>query len=96
VRQFISIRYGERLAEIGATPSIGSIGDNGYYQAELIYGPARTGHGRRSKRRAGHPELGLLAQHQPPTHYLGDIPFTELEAAFYDAQRTDQPLIGIQ
>ncbi len=48
-----SIRYGERLAEIGAVPSIGSIGDsfdnavaetvNGYYKAELIYGPARSG-----------------------------------------------------
>ena len=51
--QFTSIRYGERLAEIGAVPSIGTIGDsydnalaetvNGYYKAELIYGPARTG-----------------------------------------------------
>ncbi|ETZ56913.1 hypothetical protein X425_00317, partial [Mycobacterium avium XTB13-223] len=28
--------------------------------------------------------------------YLGDIPPTEFEAAFYDAYRTDQPLIGIQ
>ena len=52
-RQFTSIRYGERLAEIGATPSIGTVGDsfdnplaetvNGYYKAELIRGPARTG-----------------------------------------------------
>ncbi len=51
--QFTSIRYGERLAEIGAVPSIGSIGDsfdnalaetvNGYYKAELIYGSARSG-----------------------------------------------------
>ena len=51
--QFTSVRYGERLAEIGAVPSIGSIGDsfdnalaetvNGYYKSELIYGPARTG-----------------------------------------------------
>lgn len=41
--QFTSIRYGERLAEIGATPSIGTVGDsydnalaetvNGYYKA---------------------------------------------------------------
>ena len=45
--QFTSVRYGERLAEIGALPSIGSVGDsfdnalaetvNGYYKAELIY-----------------------------------------------------------
>lgn len=45
--QFTSLRYGERLTEIGAIPSIGTIGDsydnalaetvNGYYKAELIY-----------------------------------------------------------
>lgn len=50
---YTSIRYGERLAEIGAAPSIGTIGDsydcalaetvNGYYKAEMIYGPARSG-----------------------------------------------------
>ena len=44
--QFTSIRYGERLAELGAVPSIGSIGDsydnalaeatNGLYKTELI------------------------------------------------------------
>ncbi len=47
-----SIRYGERLAEIGAVPSIGSVGDsydnalaesvNALYKTELIRGP---GHG---------------------------------------------------
>jgi len=51
--QFTSIRYGERLAEIGATPSIGAVGDsydnalaemvNGYYKTELVRGPARPG-----------------------------------------------------
>ena len=51
--QFTSIRYGERLAEIGATPSIGTVGDsfdnalaktvNGYYKAELMRGPAHNG-----------------------------------------------------
>jgi transposase InsO family protein len=49
--QFTSVRYGERLAEIGAVPSIGSVGNsfdnalaetvNGYYKAELIRGPTR-------------------------------------------------------
>ena len=49
--QFTSIRYGERLAEIGAVPSIGSVGDsydnalaesvNGLYETELIRGPGR-------------------------------------------------------
>ena len=51
--QFTSIRYGERLAEIGAVPSNGTVGYsydnalaetvNGYYKAELIRGPAREG-----------------------------------------------------
>ncbi len=51
--QFTSLRYGERLAEIDATPSIGTLGDfydnalaetvSGYYKAELIRGPARDG-----------------------------------------------------
>ena len=49
--QFTSIRYGERLAELGAVPSIGSVGDsydnalaetvNGLYKTELIRGPAK-------------------------------------------------------
>ncbi len=75
--QFTSIRYGERLAEIGAVPSIGTVGDsfdnalaetvNGYYKSELIYGPARNRPLENRRRcRTGHPELGPLAQHQPP------------------------------
>ena len=49
--QFTSIRYGERLAEIEAVPSIGSIGDsydnalaeatNSLYKTELIRGPGQ-------------------------------------------------------
>ena len=50
--QFTSIRYGERLAEIGAVPSIGTVGDSYDSRwprrstastAELITAPARTG-----------------------------------------------------
>jgi len=47
--QFTSVRYGEHLAELGATASIGSVGDafdnalaenvNGLYKTELIRGP---------------------------------------------------------
>jgi putative transposase len=47
--QFTSVRWGERLLELGAQPSIGSVGDsfdnalaetvNGLYKSELIYGP---------------------------------------------------------
>ena len=45
--QYLSIRYGERLAEAGITPSVGSVGDsydnalaetiNGLYATELIH-----------------------------------------------------------
>ncbi|WP_155726824.1 IS3 family transposase [Mycobacterium avium] len=105
--QFTSIRYGERLAEIGAVPSIGTVGDsfdnalaetvNGYYKAELIYGPARTG----PWKTVEDVELATLSwvywHNTSRLHsYLGDIPPAEFEAAFYDAYRTDQPLIGIQ
>ncbi len=105
--QFTSIRYGERLAEIGAVPSIGTVGDsfdnalaetvNGYYKAELIYGPARS----RPWKTVEDVELATLSwvhwHNTSRLHsYLGDIPPAEFEAAFYDAYRTDQPLIGIQ
>jgi putative transposase len=49
--QYTSIRYGERLADLGATPSVGSVGDafdnalaeatNGLYKTELIRGPGQ-------------------------------------------------------
>ncbi len=105
--QFTSIRYGERLAEIGALPSIGSVGDsydnalaetvNGYYKAELIYGPARNG----PWKTVEDVELATLSwvhwHNTARLHsYLDDVPPIEFEAAFYDAQRTDQPLVGIQ
>ena len=105
--QFTSIRYGERLAEIGAVPSIGTVGDsfdnalaetvNGYYKAELIYGPARTG----PWKTVEDVELATLSwvywHNTGRLHgYLADLPPTEFETAFYDAQRTDQPLVEIQ
>ena len=68
--QFTSIRYGERLAEIGATPSIGTVGDsydnalaetvNGYYKTELVRGPARSGRGRRSRTWNWRPSAGCI------------------------------------
>jgi len=58
--QLTSIRYRERLAEIGAVRSMGTFGDsynkalgeavNGYYKAELVRGPVRKGRGKRSKK----------------------------------------------
>lgn len=90
--QYTSIRYGERLAEIGAIPSIGSIGDsydnalaesvNGLYKTELIrkQGPWRN---------VDDVELATLGW----VHWfnatrlhesLGDIPPAEFEANWDD------------
>ncbi len=102
--QFTSIRYGERLAEIGALPSIGSVGDsfdnalaetvNGLYKTELIRrrGPWRN---------VDEVELATLEwvhwfNTQRLHGALGDIPPEEFEAASYAAQQTDQNLVGIQ
>lgn len=105
--QFTSIRYGERLAEIGATPSIGSIGDsydnalaetvNGYYKAELIRGPARTG----PWKTVEDVELATLSwvhwHNTSRLHgYLADRPPAEFEAAFYAAQPAAPAGAGIQ
>jgi putative transposase len=105
--QFTSIRYGERLAEIGAVPSIGTVGDsydnalaetvNGYYKTELIYGPARTG----PWKTVEDVELATLGwvywHNNSRLHgYLNDVPPTEFEATFYATNRTDQTLVEIQ
>ncbi len=105
--QFTSLRYGERLAEIGATPSIGTVGDsydnalaetvNGYYKAELIRGPARPG----PWKTVEDVELATLSwvywHNTTRLHgYLDDLPPAEFEEAFYATKRTDQPLVGIQ
>ena len=71
--QFTVVRYTERLAEIGAVPSIGSVADsydnalaetvNGLYKTELIHRPDK-GRGGRRRRRARDPRLGALVQHR--------------------------------
>lgn len=106
--QFTSIRYGERLAEIGAVPSIGTVGDsydnalaesvNGYYKAELIRGPAREG---RPWKTVEDVELATLSwvhwHNQTRLHgYLNDVPPAEFEETLYATHRTDQTLAGIQ
>ena len=91
--QFTAIRYGERLAEIGAVPSTGAVGDfddalaetvNGYYKSELIYGPARTGPWKTVE------DVELATRGWVHWHntsrlhgYLDDIPPAEFEATFY-------------
>ena len=104
--QFTSLRYGERLAEIGATPSIGTVADsydnalaetgNGYYKAELIRGPARPGPWR-TVEDVELATLGWVHWHNTARlhGYLGDVPPAEFEAAFYATHGSDQTLVGI-
>jgi putative transposase len=106
--QFTSIRYGERLAEIGAQPSIGTVGDsfdnalaetvNGLYKTELIYGPAQEGKPWKTVADVELATLGWVHWHntQRLHGYTGDLPPAEFEAAFYAAQQADQTLVGIQ
>lgn len=102
--QYTSIRYTERLDEIGAVPSIGSVADsydnalaetiNGLYKTEVIRrrGPWRD---------VDAVELATLAWvHWFNTERLhsslGDLPPTEYEAAFYAAQQAAPIGVGNQ
>lgn len=103
---FTSIRYGERLAEIGATPSIGTVADSydntlaetvdGYDKTELIRGPARSGPWR-TVEDIELATLGWVQWHntQRLHGYLGDVPPAEFEATFYATHGTDQTLVEI-
>lgn len=99
--QYTSILYTDRLVEIGARPSIGTVGDsydnalaesmNGLYKTELIRrrGPWRN---------ADHLEIETLAyiewfNHRRLHGELGQVPPAEHEADYYDRHRaitTDQ------
>lgn len=90
--QFTSIRYGERLAEIGAVPSIGTVGDsfdnalaetaNGYYKAELVRGPDHPGPWK-TVEKLEFATLGWVHSHnQERLHgFIGDVPPAEFEEA---------------
>ncbi|MCT2067863.1 integrase core domain-containing protein, partial [Micrococcus aloeverae] len=105
--QFTSIRYGERLAEIGATPSIGTVGDsydnalaetvNGYYKAEHVRGPARPGPWR-TVEDLELATLGWVSWHntQRLHGYLGDVPPAEFEDTFYAVEAGREQLVGIK
>ena len=92
--QFTSIRYGERLAEIGAVPSIGSVGDSfdnalaetvyGYYKTELIRGPTRHGPWK-TVEEVELATLGWVHWHNTTRlhGYLNDLPPIEYEEKFY-------------
>jgi putative transposase len=104
--QFTSIRYGERLAELGAQPSIGSIGDsydnalaetvNGLYKTELIRGP-----GQAPWKTVADVELATLGWvHWHNTErlhgYLGDVPPAEFETGHYASLATTNETVEIQ
>jgi len=95
--QYTSIRYTERLAEIGATPSIGSVADsydnalaetiNGLYKTEVIrrQGPWRD---------VDQVELATLAwvhwfNNERLHSALGDIPPVEFEATWHASQTAE-------
>jgi putative transposase len=87
--QYVAIRYTERLGEIGAAPSVGSVGDS--YDnalAESVIGLFKTELYRRHGpwRNLDQLELALLARvdwfnHRRLHREIGDIPPAEHEAA---------------
>jgi putative transposase len=96
--QFTSVRFTERLEELGARPSIGTVADsydnalaetiNGLYKTELVYGPDATGWDDVDEL-----ELATLAwvhwfNEQRLHGHCGDVPPAEFETAFYAAQPT--------
>jgi putative transposase len=104
--QFTSVRFTERLDEIGARPSIGTVADsfdnalaettNGLYKAECVYGPDANGWDDVDEL-----ELATLGwvhwfnEHRLHGH-CDDRPPAEFEAAFYAAQQPDPAGVGIQ
>jgi putative transposase len=105
--QFTSVRFTERLDEIGARPSIGTVADsfdnalaettNGLYKTECVRGPdAPT-----LWDDVDQLELETLSwvhwfnEHRLHSH-CNDVPPAEFEAAFYAAQQTDPARVGNQ
>jgi len=99
LRKFTSVRFAERLDEIGASPSIGTVADsfdnalaettNGLYKAECVYGPDTAGWDD-----VDDLELATLSwvawfNHDRLHSHWDDVPPAEFEAAFYGAQYAD-------
>ena len=105
--QFTSVRFTERLDEIGARPSIGTVADsfdnalaettNGLYKTECVYGPDAP----RPWDDVGDLELATLAwvhwfNHERLHGHCGDLPPVEFEAAHYAAQQAAPSPVGNQ
>jgi putative transposase len=103
--QFTSVRFTERLDEIGARPSIGTVADsfdnalaetaNGLYKAECVYGPDTAGWDDVDDLELA--TLSWVAWFNDRLHsHCDDVPPAEFEAAFYAAQHADPNRVGIQ
>ena len=105
--QFTSVRFTERLDEVGARPSIGTVADsydnalaettNGLYKTECVYGPDAP----RPWGDVDELELATLSWvHWFNEHrlhgYCDNVPPAEFEAAFYAAPQTDPIGVGTQ
>lgn len=105
--QFTSVRFTERLDEIGARPSIGTVADsydnalaetiNGLYKTECVHGPDAP----RAWDDVDELELATLSwvhwfNEQRLHSHCGDIPPAELEAVFYAAQQASPTGVGNQ
>jgi putative transposase len=104
--QFTSVRFTERLEEIGARPSIGTVADsydnalaettNGLYKAECVYGPDTGGWDDVDEL-----ELATLSwvhwfnENRLHSH-CDDRPPAEYETAFYADQRSNPAGVEIQ
>ena len=97
--QFTSIRYGERLAEIGATPSIGTVGDsydnalaesvNSDYKNELVDNQPLY-HGA-TELSLGTAEWVAFYNRERPHSYCDDLTPEYAEQLHYDHMRTLNP-----
>ena len=76
--QYLSIRYGERLAEAGIAPSVGSVGDSyDNAMAETVIGLYKT----------------ELINHRGPWHHLDDVEYDTLEwVDWFNHRRLLQPI----
>jgi putative transposase len=98
--QFTSVRWGERLDELGAAPSIGSVGDsfdnalaetvNGLYKTELIRGPVQAGRPWKTVEDVELATLGWVHWHNTARlhSHCGDVPPAEFEALWLEANKS--------
>jgi putative transposase len=104
--QYTSVRFTERLDEIGARPSIGTVADsydnalaesvNGLYKAECVYGPDATGWDDVDELEFATLSWVHWFNHERLHGHCHDVPPVEFEAAFYAAQQPAPAGVGNQ